>query len=365
VAGVACAAALSLAFGAVLTFAAADLSTTSQEAIGGVLSLVAVGLVTWMVFWMRRTARTLSADLRTRTEAALAVGGALLFATAFLAVAREGLEAALFLWSTTRTAGESTGPLLGALVGLLIAVGLCWALYRRSLRINLTRFFTWTGVALIVIAAGVVGYGLRDLQEAGVLPGLTRTAFDISAHVNPASWFSRTIEGVFNITPAMTRFQVAGYLLYLAPVLTAFVVMTRRAAASAAASADSIGASPVPLPEPGRSRRPWLLMGALGGALTAATVGVIVAVGRLQPDPASRPQLRPRRGQQRQPRHGSRLQLLPAGHPAAIRSDPDSADRRAVGRLHQPDGRRLFLCPPRRDRRQRSVRPGAIRLTAP
>jgi high-affinity iron transporter len=283
-AGVAGAAALSLSFGAVLTFAAADLSSTTQETISGVLSLVAVGLVTWMVFRMRRTARSLSADLRTRTEAALAVGGSLLFVTAFLAVGREGLEAALFLWSTTRTAGESAGPLLGALVGLLLAAGLCWALYRRSLRINLARFFTWTGAALIVIAAGVVGYGLRDLQEASVLPGLTRSAFDLSGPVDPASWYARTIEGVFNITPAMTRLQVAGYLLYLLPVMTAFVVMSRRAAAPAATPAGQAGPreeAPAGAPPParGRPRRPWLVVAGLGGVLAAATVAVIVTVG--------------------------------------------------------------------------------------
>lgn len=134
--------ALSLAFGAMLTFAAADLSTRGQEAIGGLLSTIAVGFVTWMVFWMRRSARGLSAKLTSKTEAAIELGSRVLVATAFFAVAREGLESALFLWSTTRTAGESTGPLLGALLGFAVAAALCFALYRRVLKINLSRFFT-------------------------------------------------------------------------------------------------------------------------------------------------------------------------------------------------------------------------------
>ena len=240
--GVACALALSLAFGAVLTFAAADLSTAHQEAIGGVLSLVAVGFVTWMVFWMRRSARTLAGDLRQRTESALVLGSRVLFVTAFLAVAREGLETALFLWSTTRTASESTGPLLGALIGLLIATGLCWALYRRSLKINLSRFFTWTGAALVVIAAGVVAYGLGELQGANILGGRNSLAFDLSGRVDPTSWYARLIEGVFNLTPSMTVLQVVGYLAYLVPVLGLFVVLVRR---SAATGREAAGSAPV------------------------------------------------------------------------------------------------------------------------
>ncbi|MDX6355558.1 MAG: high-affinity iron transporter [Streptomyces sp.] len=220
--GVLAAIAMSMSFGAILTFTAANLSTSAQEAFGGTLSVVAVAFVTAMVFWMRRSARQLSGEIRERVTAALAMGGGMLILTSFLAVGREGLETALFLWTTARAAGESSGPLIGAAIGLVLAAGLCWGLYRRVLRINLTRFFTATGAVLIVIAAGVLGYGLRDLQEGGVLAGKTAFAFDLSGHIDAGSWYAALVQGVLNLTPAMTWLQVLVYGGYLAIVMALF-----------------------------------------------------------------------------------------------------------------------------------------------
>ena len=268
----------------VLTFAAADLSATTQEASSGILSLVAVGLVTWMVFWMRRTARSLSADLRTRTEVALAVGGSLLFITAFLAVGREGLEAALFLWSTTRTAGESAGPLLGALVGLLLAAALCWALYRRSLRDQPDPVLHLTGAALIVIAAGVVGYGLRDLQEAGVLPGVAHAAFDLSGRIDPAFVVLADDRGRLqhhadDDHPPGGRLPALpgpgdGDVRRAEPARRCPCRRIRRGCAAGARRASSGR-----LAGRGRPVGPGLVLAGLGGMLAAATVAVILAVG--------------------------------------------------------------------------------------
>ncbi|PTH86272.1 iron permease [Streptomyces sp. A244] len=221
--GVLAAIALSMSFGAVLTFTAASLSTTAQEAFGGTLSIVAVAFVTAMVFWMRRSARSLAGEIKEKVTEALAMGAGVLVLTSFLAVGREGLETALFLWTTARAANESAGPLAGAGIGLVLAAALCWGLYRRVLRINLTRFFTATGVVLIVIAAGVLGYGLRDLQEGTVLPGGTAYIFDLSGSVDAGAWYSTLLQGVLNLTPAMTWLQVAGYVGYLAVVMTLFV----------------------------------------------------------------------------------------------------------------------------------------------
>ncbi|WP_329371198.1 FTR1 family protein [Streptomyces sp. NBC_00669] len=259
--GVLAAVALAMSFGAVLTFTAAGLSATAQEAFGGTLSVLAVAFVTAMVFWMRRSARHLSGEIREKVTAALAMGSGMLVVTSFLAVGREGLETALFLWTTARAAGESTGPMLGAGIGLVIAAGLCWGLYRRVLKINLTRFFTATGAVLIVIAAGVLGYGLRDLQEGRVLPGRTAYAVDLSGHVDAGSWYATLVQGVLNLTPTMTWLQVAAYVVYLAVVMTLFVRGVRAprapaerphaaagstAAPSTGGSAPSTGASPQP-----------------------------------------------------------------------------------------------------------------------
>ncbi|MFE3037287.1 iron uptake transporter permease EfeU [Streptomyces canus] len=221
--GVLAAVALSMSFGAVLTFTAASLSATAQEAFSGTLSVIAVVFVTAMVFWMRRSARGLSGELKEKVTGALGTGAGVLIVTSFLAVGREGLETALFLWTTAQAAGESAGPLTGAGTGLVLSAGLCWGLYRRVLRINLTKFFTATGVVLIVIAAGVLGYGLRDLQEGGVLPGHTAYAVDLSGSVDAGSWYSTLVQGVFNLTPTMTWLQVVAYVGYLAVVMTLFV----------------------------------------------------------------------------------------------------------------------------------------------
>ncbi|WP_250285235.1 iron uptake transporter permease EfeU, partial [Frankia sp. CiP1_Cm_nod2] len=239
--GVLAAVALSASFGAVLTFAAASMSTAAQETFSGVLSLIAVGFVTVMVFWMRRSARTLSGEISGRVTVALALGPGMLVLTAFLAVAREGLETSLFVWTTTRGADESAGPLVGAVAGIALAAAACFAIYRQTLRINLTRFFTITGIGLVVIAAGVTGYGLADLQESALLPGGAATAFDLSATIDPSSWYARLTEGILNITPRMTVLQVVGYLAYLVPVLLLFL---RGAGATAPATAPAAATTP-------------------------------------------------------------------------------------------------------------------------
>ena len=229
-AGVAVAVAVSVAFGALLTFGPRGLTFEAQEAIGGGLSIIAVGLVTWMVFWMARTARTLGGDLKSAVDRVADGAGWGLVAVAALAVGREGLETALFLWAAAQSSGETTTPLVGALLGLGVAAALGYLLHRGVLKVNLTRFFTWTGVALIVIAGGVLAYGVHDLQEAGILPGLHSLAFDVSAAVPPSSWYGTLLKGTLNFSPATTWLEASAWILYVLPVLF-FYIRTNRAAA--------------------------------------------------------------------------------------------------------------------------------------
>ncbi|MEW2249502.1 iron uptake transporter permease EfeU [Streptomyces sp. NPDC006975] len=277
--GVLTAIALAMSFGAVLTFTAASLSATAQEAFGGTLSVIAVVFVTAMVFWMRRSARSLSGEIKEKVTGALAMGSGVLILTSFLAVGREGLETALFLWTTAQAAGESSGPLTGAAIGLILSAALCWGLYRRVLKINLTKFFTATGVVLIVIAAGVLGYGLRDLQEGGVLPGKAAYAVDLSGSIDAGSWYSTLVQGVFNLTPAMTWLQVFGYAGYLAVVMTLFVRGLRATAPKPA----SDKAAPAPdAPTPARRRPAWVVPVAVV-TFPALLAGLAVAFGRPKP----------------------------------------------------------------------------------
>ncbi|MER5599686.1 iron uptake transporter permease EfeU [Streptomyces sp. NPDC002265] len=222
--GIGIAVAIAMGFGCVLEFGSQELTFEAQEALGGSLSIVAVGLVTWMVFWMRRTARHLKSELHGRLDAALAMGTGALVATAFLAVGREGLETALFVWASVHAASDGTPrPLVGVALGLATAILLGWLFYRGALRINLAKFFTWTGGMLVVVAAGVLAYGVHDLQEANWLPGIRSLAFDISDTVDPGSWYGTLLKGVFNFQPDPTVFQVTVWLLYLVPTLAVFL----------------------------------------------------------------------------------------------------------------------------------------------
>ncbi|OEV09718.1 iron uptake transporter permease EfeU [Streptomyces nanshensis] len=239
--GVGLAVGLSLAFGAGLQFGTQELTFTAQEAIGGSLSIVAVGLVTWMVFWMRRTARHLKAELEGRLDSALAMGTGALVATAFLAVGREGIETSLFVWRSVDAADDGAKPMLGAVLGILTAVVMGWLFYRGALRINLARFFTWTGGLLIVVAAGVLAYGVHDLQEARFLGGLETKAFDVSEAVPVDSWYGVLLKGTVNFQPDPTVVQACVWVLYVVPVLVLFLrrpKSPRQPARSAEGTAD-------------------------------------------------------------------------------------------------------------------------------
>jgi high-affinity iron transporter len=247
--GVAAAVALSLAFGALLTFTSNNLSFEAQERFGGLMSIVAVGFVTWMIFWMRRTARYLKSELQEKLDAALLMGTFALTLTAFIAVAREGLETSLFLWAAAQATGSGAAPIIGATLGIATAVVLGYLLYKRAVTINLAKFFTWTGAALIVVAGGVFAYGVHDLQEAGDLPGLDNLAFDVSGAVPPDSWYGTLLKGVFNFSPQTTWLEAAAWLLYVVPVMYLFF----RPARSKAAPTPAAASTPAPAPEPSSS----------------------------------------------------------------------------------------------------------------
>jgi high-affinity iron transporter len=229
--GVVTAIVISLGFGAALTFGPKGLTFEAQELIGGSLSIVAVVFVTWMIFWMARAARSMSGHLRAQVDAADAKPWSLAI-IALLAVGREGLETALFLWAATQAATRQTGPattpLVGALLGVIVAALLGYLIYRGALRINLTRFFTWTGAFLILVAAGVLAYGVHDLQEAGVLPGLNTLAFDVSHIIPPTSWYGTLLKAIFNFSPATTVLEATVWTLYFVPTLAIFIYRVRQ-----------------------------------------------------------------------------------------------------------------------------------------
>ncbi|WP_432862641.1 iron uptake transporter permease EfeU [Microbispora rosea] len=222
-AGVGAAVLLSIGFGALLTFTAAHLATQQQEMFDAVTSLAATVFVTFMVFWMRTAARKMSGELREKMGAALELGSTAVVVVAFLSVAREGLETTLLWFAAVQGATSSASPLIGISLGLLTAVALGWGLYRSALRINLTKFFTWTGLLLILVAAGIFKYGVHDLQESGLVPGLSTYAFDISGVLDPSAWYSTLLSGMFNITPQPSVLEAVAWVVYLVPVLILFL----------------------------------------------------------------------------------------------------------------------------------------------
>ena len=119
-------------------------------------------------------------------------------------------------------------PCSAPALGILTAVGIGWLLYRGAVTINLSRFFTWTGAFLVVVAAGVLSYGVHDLQEAGVLPGLNTLAFDVSSVIEPSAWYAVLLKGVFNFSPATSVLEATAWVLYIVPTMTLFLRKIRR-----------------------------------------------------------------------------------------------------------------------------------------
>ena len=251
--GIGLAVALAVGIGAVLTFGAYSLTFEAQELIGGSLSVLAVAMVTWMIFWMQKAARSLKATLEGGIDRAIAAGTLWgLVAIGFVSVAREGIETTLLLWSMVQSFGDAPAALLGALLGILTAIVLGWSLSRGMLRLDLRVFFSWTGAFLIIVAAGVLAYAIHDLQEAGALPGpfgagapidpVTGVvavgwgaapfgwAFDVSAAIPPGGVLAVVLQATVGFMPAMTWLQVIAWGLYVLIVGGIFLRRTLRSA---------------------------------------------------------------------------------------------------------------------------------------
>ena len=233
--GVGLAALLPLATGAILTWGPKTLTFQAQEILGGTLSFVAVGLVTWMIFWMGKNARELKGELEgslSRTLSGDGSGWGVVW-IAVVAVGREGVETALFIWATVRSSIETSTmqTTAGVVTGLALAIGLGVLIYQGAVRINFRIFFATTGYFLVVVAAGIVAYGVGDFQEAGVLPGIMSHAWDLSAHLpdsaSPLYWLYVLLQAMFQLNLQPTVLQVVGWCLYIMPVLVLLTLQIR------------------------------------------------------------------------------------------------------------------------------------------
>ena len=218
--GVFAAAALALGFGALLSFTSAELSDRGEQLFAGITSILAVGLVTWMVFWMKHSARAIAKELHGKVDQALGMGSFALALVAFLSVGREGLETSLFLYANFKTVNHDTAPLLGLILGLGVAIALGTLIYRRSVKINIGKFFRVTGIALIVVAGGVLIHGINEFQSRGDIGGANSTVWKFGGD---KSVFITIIDGTFGISNVMTWLQLVVYVLYVSLTLVGFL----------------------------------------------------------------------------------------------------------------------------------------------
>ena len=227
-AGVALAVLMVAAIFLIIHFGTSTVTTLTAELIAGIASLIAVAIVTFMVLWMSKAAAHISSDLKHGMSTALVNGGPAVLGLAFLAVGREGFETALLMVGYAESVSGGLWPLLGLFIGVLVSVVITVLLYRGAIRLNFHKFFLYTGIFLILVAAGILGYGIRALQTVGWLPGSADLAFDITAHYDQSAWYGTLLAGIFNFRGDPTLLQVSGWCLYVAVVLTLFLRANRR-----------------------------------------------------------------------------------------------------------------------------------------
>lgn len=214
-----------------------DLPQQQQEGLETVVGALAVGMVTYMIIFMRRHARDLKGSLEGATASALAAGSSrALVVMAFLAVLREGFETAVFLLATFNASGDSATAWLGAVIGILLAAAIGYGIYRGGVRLNLSRFFRATGLILVLVAAGLVMTALHTANEAGWLDIGQVQALDLSWLVRPGTPLSALFTGVLGIQPYPVWIEVIGWLAYLVPMTIIVAWPSRRPGAGSRAA---------------------------------------------------------------------------------------------------------------------------------
>jgi high-affinity iron transporter len=238
--GVLLATALSLFAGAGLQLLAAEFPQKQQELFEGVVGLIAVVMLTSMVFWMRKAARSIKGELQASIDKALTKGadgqGWALIGMVFLAVAREGLESVFFLLAVFQQSSGWEAP-VGALAGIAVSVAIGWGLYSGGVRLDLRRFFRYTGLFILLVAAGLLAGVLRKLHEGGVWNHLQTVVFDMSDKLPMDSPVGAVLSGLLGYQAAPVAGEVLVYLAFLAVALFFFLRPASTPSAARAAAA--------------------------------------------------------------------------------------------------------------------------------
>ncbi len=217
-AGVGLAALASLVIALGLQFIGAELEEPYEQIFEGATMLAAVGVLTWMIFWMRYQGRFIKRDLEHKVRTAISSGADwALLALSFFAVFREGVETALFL-SASAFAEDGAGTLIGAILGLGVAVAVGYAIYALSIRLNLRLFFDVTSILLLIFAAGLFAHGIHEFQEIGWLPMLTSTAWNTQAILSDQSVLGSILRSLVGYNDNPSVLEVAVYVFYWAVI---------------------------------------------------------------------------------------------------------------------------------------------------
>jgi high-affinity iron transporter len=299
--GVAGAVAICAAVGIGLDAYSRNLPQRQQEGLETVIAVLAVGMVTYMVLWMKQHSRGLKAQLESMATRAIDGGagtrsraGLAMVAMAFLAVLREGFETAVFLVATFNESGSGVSAMLGALLGVVVAVGLGYGIYRGGVRINLSRFFRATGLVLVLVAGGLVVSALHTAHEAGWLDAGQHRMLDLSWLVQPGSVLASVLTGMLGVQPYPVLAEVVGWLLYVVP-LAVYVswppgrpvpLRSLRVALAGAAAAGLAAAGVLVATAPGAADQSPVTR---DGALTARVVGTTSTGDLLVRTPSQRP----------------------------------------------------------------------------
>ncbi len=226
--GVISAVGLSVVVGVAVILTVGRLPVIVQETSEGVAGVLAVAVLTWMLFWMRRQGRAMKGELERGVDLALANGSVLALAgLAFVSVAREGLETVLFMSAVISAAGAGPGPAIGAVAGLALAVLIGWAFFVAGVRIDLRRFFSITGALLIFVAAGLCAFAVHAFGEAGLI-GNSGAVIDLGSVLPETSPLGAVLAGLFGYRAAPTALELIAYFGYLVPVIVLFVAGDRR-----------------------------------------------------------------------------------------------------------------------------------------
>ncbi len=207
---------ISLVVGVVIYFSAGQLEGRSEEIFEGIATLTAAGVLTWMIFWMRKQAVNIKKHLHAQIQSALGSGSTFgLLGLAFIAVVREGIETVLFLFAAVRVSESALLSALGGILGLAIAIGVGYGIYKGTSKLNLSTFFKVTGLLLILFAAGLLAYGIHELQEAGIIPVVIEHVWDINHVIPETSIIGRFLAAVFGYNANPSLLEVIAYCLFL------------------------------------------------------------------------------------------------------------------------------------------------------